>query len=69
MGLKFEDFPMPKSYCQCGHSGDGPGSNHTDTHLVKGHGECMVPGCGCKKFTWVDFYPHYKTLLPELVRD
>lgn len=63
-----KEFPLPKSYCTCNHSGDGPNSNHADTRLVKGHGKCLVPGCNCEKFTWVDFYPHFKVLLPSLGR-
>lgn len=36
-----------KSKCECGHTGDGAGSQH-DGHL--GHGSCRM--CPCHKFTW-----------------
>lgn len=40
-----------KSICLCGHTGDGPGSQHANT-LAEGHGPCMVNKCTCLKFTW-----------------
>ncbi len=44
----------PRSLCTCGHTGDGPGSQHTDT-LTPGHGRCTVRGCACRQFSWSCF--------------
>lgn len=41
-----------KSFCTCGHTGDGPKSQHGGEI---GHGSCMVKGCKCEKFTWKEF--------------
>lgn len=41
----------PKSWCRCGHTGDGPHSQHA-VRLAEGHGACQVRGCYCKQFTW-----------------
>ena len=58
----------PKSVCQCGHSGDGPDSDHGSANAVTsqlqpGHGKCSVPGCKCEQFTWSDFTEQYKGAL------
>jgi len=57
----------PKSICQCGHSGDGPDSDHaTDKgmmNLAPGHSRCTVPGCDCQRFTWAGFSPEYEKQL------
>jgi len=49
------NYPKAKSLCECGHTGDGPGSDHGETWfaLADGHGPCQVPGCACSQFTWV----------------
>jgi len=55
----------PKSICTCGHTGDGPKSQHNDGPFNAGHGECLqtrrVPGgtkaCDCPQFTWKAFLP------------
>ncbi len=65
--MTHDNWNKPKSMCECGHSGDGPNSNHGDSPLVKGHGKCYVPGCSCKKFTWLSFYPHYEAYLDRTV--
>jgi hypothetical protein len=44
----------PRSVCSCGHTGDGPKSEHKDT-FTPGHGACKVRGCNCVRFTWVEF--------------
>jgi hypothetical protein len=47
-------FVGPKSYCSCGHVGDGIGSQHYDRYLP-GHGSCRVPDCPCRQFTWSEW--------------
>jgi len=43
----------PKSVCTCGHTGDGPFSQHHSNHEFSlGHGACRVMNCPCAKFTW-----------------
>ena len=75
----YDSIPVyngPKSVCRCGHLGDGKSSSHAALRVngvpipvVHGHGECMVPGCDCKKFTWKAFTESYaafiKRRLPE----
>lgn len=48
---------QPKSRCTCGHTGDGPMSQHKDgaPGIIEGHGYCFVNGCGCPKFTWKEW--------------
>lgn len=51
---------VPRSRCRCGHTGDGPNSEHfgTDTSfgpLNNGHGVCKIQGCRCIQFTWACF--------------
>jgi len=41
----------PTSRCTCGHTGDGPRSQHDDRY-AKGHGACLVDGCLCMQFSW-----------------
>lgn len=41
----------PQSWCICGHTGDGPNSEHADT-VEPGHGKCIHSSCPCSKFTW-----------------
>lgn len=54
-------FNGPKSYCKCGHLGDGDNSDHiisTDRFgrvTAQGHGPCKVAGCSCSKFAWDKF--------------
>lgn len=45
-----------KALCSCGHEGDGGPSQHEGE---LGHGACMMPKCGCRKFTWRMFLPRY----------
>lgn len=54
----------PRSKCTCGHTGDGPCSEHATriengTVLDTGHGSCMVEGCDCQQFTWAEFLPEW----------
>lgn len=44
----------PKSWCECGHTGDGPGSQH-EQRWSEGHGPCKVEGCPCRQFTWASW--------------
>lgn len=51
------------SLCTCGHTGDGPKSQHEafcddpgcPEHVVAGKGRCLVRGCSCTRFTWKRF--------------
>lgn len=45
---------QPKSFCRCGHTGDGLFSEHLDTFSA-GHGPCLK--CDCPRFTWVGWTP------------
>lgn len=49
----------PRSKCSCGHTGDGPNSQHASLRVgglyELGAGECMVKGCPCNRFTWVSW--------------
>lgn len=47
-----KELTQPKSVCSCGHTGDGPNSQH-EIHFQQGHGKCML--CDCPKFTWAGF--------------
>ena len=55
----------PRSECECGHYGDGTDTEHRNTFL-KGHGQCLVPGCGCPQFVWIKFADRFAKAL-ELV--
>lgn len=59
-------FDAPKSFCTCGHLGDGPFSLHRDFSYASGHGSCVVPGCDCEKFTWAHFTPTFQGLVSAL---
>ncbi len=62
----FETFKGPKSFCKCGHTAEGEGSQHYDTvQIHDGHGPCNVEGCLCEKFTWAGWR---KEFLLELER-
>lgn len=43
-----------KSFCVCGHLGDGSFSEHKGH---EGHGHCTVWNCKCSKFTFLRFTP------------
>lgn len=50
------------SFCTCGHLGDIRRDTPAEEVFslsqhngVVGHGACTVPGCPCKRFTWVRF--------------
>jgi hypothetical protein len=53
-------FVGPKSICICEHNGDGVNSQHAG---YVGHGQCMVSGCDCTKFSWNRFAPKFDYLL------
>jgi len=44
----------PMSNCTCGHTGDGANSQHEDL-MPGGHGQCKIPDCNCKRFTWASW--------------
>ena len=54
-----DDYLAPRSFCSCGHLGDGRHSDHMNTPFEYGHGKCKVDGCSCKQFTWKKFTFHY----------
>lgn len=51
-----EHYEHAKSWCYCGHKGDGHTSdNRKETSVhggINGHGPCQVEGCDCQQFTW-----------------
>ena len=51
-------YEKPKSWCYCGHLGDGPGSQHDG---FNGHGACLVADCECIQFTWKEFTDECKS--------
>ena len=59
----------PKSFCTCGHAGDGDGvdvDTHVSTHgSIDGHGVCFVSGCECRKFTWSAHTHTYEAALQK----
>lgn len=59
---RLEGRSGPKSVCMCGHTGDGPNSEHYDPVMPKGfegenqgHGHCTVDGCKCGTFVCKGF--------------
>lgn len=50
-------FHGPKSKCYCGHTGDGPGSQHDD-EITPGHGKCKE--CACTQFSWKGYTDAYR---------
>jgi hypothetical protein len=61
-------YDAPKSICTCGHTGDGPDSQHDASEFgVKGHGPCHVEGCTeCVQFSWAAWTPDYAVVLDVL---
>ena len=55
-------FLEPRSICTCGHTGDGPNSQHDNT-FIPGSGKCLVDGCGCNRFTWKNFNKKFERFL------
>jgi hypothetical protein len=60
------NWGRPKSACVCGHTGDGPKSEHGGA-IAAGHGRCLVAHCGCSQFTWQHFTTEFQTALDRLV--
>jgi hypothetical protein len=58
-------FDGPRSVCACGHTGDGPDSQHEagTLSLAEGHGACTVEGCDCDRFAWKAFRPEFQEAL------
>lgn len=52
----------PKSFCSCGHTGDGANSEHKDT-VQAGHGACAASDCDCKKFSWAKYTDMFQRAL------
>ena len=52
-----------KSICQCGHTGDGPQSDHAGS---LGHHGCMIQGCGCQRFAWGRWTGAAETLIASV---
>lgn len=42
-------YGAPRSVCSCGHTGDGPDSEHVAS-ITDGHGPCKM--CNCPGFCW-----------------
>ena len=47
-----------KSFCYCGHTGDGAESEHGG---LNGHGACHL--CDCPQFTWKEWTPLFEQFL------
>ena len=48
---KLAALPGARAICECGHTGDGPQSQHTASEAgTPGHGRCTH--CDCQKFRW-----------------
>lgn len=64
--MEIIEAKQPKSLCTCGHSGDGPDSQHAGVNVggasAEGHGACKIAGCSCVKFTWFAFTLYGYTL-------
>lgn len=60
-----EIFTGPTGKCRCGHTGGGAGGMHRESEEsgASGHGPCLVEGCACQKFRWVNWTPEYKKAL------
>jgi len=65
MPKRLEEHLAPHSICTCGHTGDGPDSDHSSSRLVLGHGRCTVPGCQCQQFTWRAWTPEFQEKINE----
>lgn len=56
------EYQSPKSWCFCGHQGDGPASQHGG---INGHGACKVEGCDCQQFTWKGWTKDFQAKLDK----
>lgn len=59
------DFPLPKSVCSCGHTGDGPLSAHHND-LEFGHGGCLRRGCDCERFVFSGWTTEFQRVLDAI---
>ncbi|MHC4229458.1 MAG: hypothetical protein ACYSW0_18665 [Planctomycetota bacterium] len=54
--LTDKHYEHAKSWCFCGHLGDGLRSDDPMKRSlhggINGHGPCLVEGCDCDQFTW-----------------
>lgn len=55
----------PAGVCHCGHTGDGPGSEHTAGPIAPGHGACTK--CSCTRFTWAGWTQYGQSYADALV--
>ncbi len=64
-----EHYLHAKSWCYCGHLGDGPSIGDPMRRSfhggINGHGPCNVEGCDCMQFTWKGFTNHFQKSLDE----
>lgn len=64
-------FNEAKSWCFCGHLGDGPSQDVADPMWrsfhdgINGHGRCLVMGCDCGQFTWKKYTHRYEETILE----
>lgn len=56
----------PKSICVCGHSGDGANSDHHGAE--RGHANCGIAGCACRKFVWREFTTPFKIAMDAFIK-
>jgi hypothetical protein len=63
--MNVEITDKARSLCDCGHTGDGPNSQHEDL-IQQGHGPCRQ--CDCQRFRWVKFLPEFEQKHPVKTR-
>jgi len=54
-------YKLPRGICRCGHTGDGPLSDHADIGRGEGMGPCSACDCDCIEFffeRYTDFFAH-----------
>jgi hypothetical protein len=52
-------YKLPRGICRCGHQGDGPLSDHSDTERGEGMGFCAALDCDCKEFFFDRYTPFF----------
>lgn len=63
-------FAGPRGICVCGHTGNGPNSDHADDNLrtsdtVQGTGVCHAPDCQCSRFQMARRTPEWQRYLDD----
>ena len=65
-------YKHAKSWCYCGHLGDGMDGGDPMRRSVhggiNGHGPCLVEGCDCRQFTWRRFTNEFLAVVQEDAR-